>query len=137
MFFVGFICLFFLVVMFSGKQISFKQEIISEWTENTTITFYSFIKVRLPVLTLFQYLIINYSFSILKISMWEYNLMVNNIVRSKYIFVENNKIEILFSNYIFGLTFQSPSSKMYLLFHKNVLASTSFSIYYLVIGDAA
>ena len=37
--------------------------------------------------------------------------MVNNIVRSKYIFVKNNKIEILFSNYIFGLTFQSPSSK--------------------------
>ena len=29
--------------------------------------------------------------------------MVNNIVRSKYIFVESNKIEILFSNYIFGL----------------------------------
>ena len=29
----------------------------------------------------------------------------------KYIFVENNKIEILFSNYIFGLTFQSLSSK--------------------------
>ena len=49
--------------------------------------------------------------NILKISMWAYNLMVNNIVRSKYIFVENNKIEILFSNYIFGLTFQSPSSK--------------------------
>ena len=39
--------------------------------------------------------------------MWAYNLMVNNIVRSKYIFVENNKIEILFSNYIFGLTFES------------------------------
>ena len=39
--------------------------------------------------------------------MWAYNLMVNNIVRSKYIFEENNKIEILFSNYIFGLTFQS------------------------------
>ena len=39
--------------------------------------------------------------------MWACNLMVNNIVRSKYIFVENNKIEILFSNYIFGLTFQS------------------------------
>ena len=38
-------------------------------------------------------------------------LMVNNIVRSKYIFVENNKIKALFSNYIFGLTFQSPSSK--------------------------
>ena len=38
-------------------------------------------------------------------------LMVNNIVRSKYIFVENNKIKTLFSNYIFGLTFQSPSSK--------------------------
>ena len=34
--------------------------------------------------------------------MWAYNLMVNNIVRSKYIFVEN-KIEILFSNYIFLL----------------------------------
>ena len=34
---------------------------------------------------------------------------INNIVRSKYIFVENDKIEILFSNYIFGLTFQSPS----------------------------
>ena len=34
-----------------------------------------------------------------------YNLMVNNIVRSNYIFVENNKIEILFSNYIFGPTF--------------------------------
>ena len=33
--------------------------------------------------------------------------MVNSIVRSKYIFVENNKIEILFSNYVFGLTFQS------------------------------
>ena len=26
--------------------------------------------------------------------------MVNNIVRSKYIFVESNKIEILFSNYV-------------------------------------
>ena len=37
--------------------------------------------------------------------------MVNNIVRSKYIFVENNKIEILFSNYMFGLSFQSPSPK--------------------------
>ena len=33
------------------------------------------------------------------------NLVVNNIVRSKYIFVENNKVEILFSNNIFGLTF--------------------------------
>ena len=33
--------------------------------------------------------------------------MVNNIVRTKYIFVENKKIEILFSNYLFGLTFQS------------------------------
>ena len=37
--------------------------------------------------------------------------MVINIVRCKYIFVENNKIEILFSNSIFGLTFQNPSSK--------------------------
>ena len=46
-----------------------------------------------------------------KISMWTYKLMVNNIVRSKYIFVENNKIEKLFSKYIFGLTFQSLSSK--------------------------
>ena len=38
--------------------------------------------------------------------MWAYYLMVNKIVRSKYIFVENDKIEILFSNYIFGLTFE-------------------------------
>ena len=38
--------------------------------------------------------------------------MVNNIIKSNYIFVENNKIEILFFNYIFGLTFQSPSSKL-------------------------
>ena len=45
----------------------------------------------------------------LKISMRAYNLMVNNIVRNKYIFVENNKIETSFSNYIFGLTFQSPN----------------------------
>ena len=36
--------------------------------------------------------------------------MVNNIVRSKYISVENNKIEILFSNYIFGLTFHLQSN---------------------------
>ena len=43
--------------------------------------------------------------------MWAYNLMVNNVVRSKYIFVEKNKIEMLFSNYIFGLIFQSPSLK--------------------------
>ena len=49
--------------------------------------------------------------SVLKISMCAYKLMVNNIVRSKSVFVKNNKIEILFSNYIFGLTFQSPSSK--------------------------
>ena len=41
--------------------------------------------------------------------MWAYN--INNIARSKYIFLENNKIEMSFSNYIFGLTFQSPSSK--------------------------
>ena len=27
--------------------------------------------------------------------MWAYNLIVNNIVRSKYIFVENDNIEIL------------------------------------------
>ena len=38
--------------------------------------------------------------------MWVYNLVVNNIVRKKYIFVENNKVETLFCNYIFGLTFQ-------------------------------
>ena len=53
---------------------------------------------------------------ILKVSIWAYNLMVNNIVRSQYNFVESNKIETLFSNFIFGLTFQSPSSKfIYLL----------------------
>ena len=46
--------------------------------------------------------------------MWACNLMVNNIVWSKYIFVENNKIEI-FSNYIFGLTFQRPSSRRWSL----------------------
>ena len=38
--------------------------------------------------------------------------MVNNIIKSNYIFVENNKIEILFFDNIFGLTFQSPSSKL-------------------------
>ena len=38
-----------------------------------------------------------------KISIWAYDLMVSNIVRSKYIFVEKNKIQILFFNYIFGL----------------------------------
>ena len=43
--------------------------------------------------------------------MWAYNLMVNNIVRGKHILVENNKTEILFSNYTFALTFQSPSLK--------------------------
>ena len=42
----------------------------------------------------------------LKALMWTYSLMVDNIARNKYIFVENNKIEILFSNHIFGLTFQ-------------------------------
>ena len=41
--------------------------------------------------------------------MWAYNLMINNIARSKHIFMENNENEKLFSNYIFGLTFQSPS----------------------------
>ena len=44
--------------------------------------------------------------------MWAYNLIVNNIVRSKYTFLENNKIEILFSKYIFRLTFERPSLKM-------------------------
>ena len=44
--------------------------------------------------------------------MWAYNLMVNNIARSKYTFLENNKIEILFSNYIFRLIFEKPSLKM-------------------------
>ena len=43
--------------------------------------------------------------------MWAYNLVVNNTVTCKYIFVENNKTEMLLSNYISGLTFQSPSSK--------------------------
>ena len=39
------------------------------------------------------------------------HLRINNIVRSKCIFVESNKIQILFADYIFGLTFQSPSSR--------------------------
>ena len=43
--------------------------------------------------------------------MWAYNLMVNNIARSKYTFLENNKTEI-FSNYIFRLIFERPSLKM-------------------------
>ena len=47
--------------------------------------------------------------NVLKILIWAYNLMVNNTIRRKYIFVENNKIELLFSKYTFGLTFQSPS----------------------------
>ena len=63
--------------------------------------------IRVCICTQYKMLIKEF----LKISMWAYNLMVNNIVRSNYIFVENNKIEILFSNYTFGLTFQSPSSK--------------------------
>ena len=54
----------------------------------------------------------------LKISMWAYNLMVNNIIRNKCIFVENNKIEISFSNYIFGLTFQSPNILSEYIFRK-------------------
>ena len=43
-----------------------------------------------------------------------YILMASNIIRSKHIFVGNEKkeIEILFSNYIFVLTLQSPSLKM-------------------------
>ena len=41
--------------------------------------------------------------------------MVNNIVRSKYIFVDNNKIEILFSNYIFGLISEVHLPTVYLL----------------------
>ena len=51
--------------------------------------------------------------------MWAHNLMVSSIVRSKYIFVENNKIEILFLNYIFGFNFQSPSSKSYVSKHNS------------------
>ena len=35
-----------------------------------------------------------------------YNLIIHSVIRSKYIFVENDKIEILFCNYIFQLTFQ-------------------------------
>ena len=37
--------------------------------------------------------------------------IINKMFISKYIFVENNKIETSLSNYIFGLTFQSLSSK--------------------------
>ena len=48
--------------------------------------------------------------------------MVNNIIRSKYIFVEKNKIEILFSNYIFALTFQIPSLELCFPFVKCCLA---------------
>ena len=33
--------------------------------------------------------------------------MVNNIIKSNYIFVENNKIEILFFDNIFGQHLQS------------------------------
>ena len=44
--------------------------------------------------------------------MWVYNLVVNNIVRNKYIFVENNDIGTLFCNYIFGLTFQDGNWKV-------------------------
>ena len=39
--------------------------------------------------------------------MWAYNLMVNNIFRSKYIFVENKKNEILFSNLLSKVHLQS------------------------------
>ena len=60
-----------------------------------------------------------YILLILKILMWAHNLMVNSIVRSKYIFVENNKIEILFLNYIFAFNFQSPSSKSYVSKHNS------------------
>ena len=70
--------------------------------------------------------------------MWTYNLIVNNIVRSKYIFLENNKIEILFSNYIFGLTFQSKSEYIitkeyfnFIIFRKNVLASNKIVYRYI------
>ena len=49
--------------------------------------------------------------------------------------MENNKIEILFSNYVFGLTFQSPSLECkseyivrkwhfnFIILHENVLVS--------------
>ena len=66
--------------------------------------------------------------------MWGYSLMVNNIVRSKYIYVENNKIEILFSNNIFGLTFQSPSYYWYLFGYWYLLVlvfNLSIGIYFL------
>ena len=46
----------------------------------------------------------------LKISIRAYNLIENSI-SSKYIFVKSNKIEVLFSNCIFRLPFQRPSSK--------------------------
>ena len=53
------------------------------------------------------------------ISMWAYNLVVKNIVRSKYIFVENNKVEILLLYYIIYINF--------IIFHKDVLASNRTS----------
>ena len=61
--------------------------------------------------------------------------MVNNIVWGKYIFVEDNEIEILLSNYIFGLTFESKSEYIvkkyyfnFIIFHKNLLASRYYII---------
>ena len=39
--------------------------------------------------------------------------MVSNIVRSKYIFVKNNRIEILFSNYMFRLNLPKSIFKVF------------------------
>ena len=55
---------------------------------------------------------------ILKISMWPYSLMVNNIVRTKYILVRNIKIEILFLYFIFGLTFPKSILKVIFIYKK-------------------
>ena len=61
--------------------------------------------------------------------------MVSNIVRGKHIFVEDNEIAILLSNYIFGLTFESKSEYIvrkyyfnFIIFHKNLLASRYYII---------
>ena len=58
--------------------------------------------------------------------------MINNIIRSKYIFVEYSKIEILFSNYIFGPTFQSTSFPKSNFYHRinitNIFASFNFHV---------
>ena len=60
-------------------------------------------------------------------------LLINNTIRSKYTFVENSKIEMLFSNHTFGLTFQSPSSKSKYIENNISIFSFSTKMYLLLI----